>query len=617
MPILALPDHLVNQIAAGEVVERPSSVLKELMENALDAGATHISVDVTEGGIKRLKVRDDGCGISQEELPMAVSRHATSKIASLDDLMNVSSLGFRGEALPSIASVSRLSIASRTADHDHGFEIEVLNGECTEPAPLPHPCGTTIDVNDLFFNVPARRKFLRTARTEYSHLEQVFVRIALSNFNVAFTLTHNGRVTRNLPMASTRESQEKRLADLISNEFVEQCFHIENHSSTFKLNGWIAVPTFSRSQADRQYFFLNGRMIRDKVISHAVRLGYQDVLFHGRHPAYVLSLTMDPAKVDVNAHPAKMEVRFRDSRAVHEFVFRTVEQALSKTTPGSGVDPVPAQPQALTSGYSGRYQGGQQGGQHGGAYAAQSLPLHARGPGGDAEQMYRALTPSFTADATADASADARALPTSESPIDFSAEDELPLGLAIAQLHSIYVVAQNKAGLVLVDMHAAHERINYERLKREYEAGGVSSQALLFPIALSVSTREADFVDQQTDEFKSLGFEIDRAGPEQVTIRAVPLVLEGSNAEAMVLDVLADLVADGDSSRIRHEVNEVLSTMACHGSIRANRKLTIEEMNSLLRTMEETERADQCNHGRPTWTQLSIVELDRLFLRGR
>ncbi len=601
MPILALPDHLVNQIAAGEVVERPSSVLKELMENALDAGASQITVDVTEGGTKRIKIRDDGCGIAPEELPMAVSRHATSKISTLDDLINVSSLGFRGEALPSIASVSRLSIASRTDDHDHGFEIEVVNGECSEPAPLPHPAGTTIDVQDLFYNVPARRKFLRTARTEYSHLEQVFIRIALSNFDVAFTLTHNGRVTRNLPMANTRESQEKRLANLISNEFVEQCFYIENHSSTMQLRGWIAVPTFSRSQADRQYFFLNGRMIRDKVISHAVRLGYQDVLFHGRHPAYVLALHMDPSKVDVNAHPAKMEVRFRDSRAVHEFVFRTVEQALSKTRPGSGVDPVPAQPQVLTHD------------PRGGAYPARSLPLHEN-RGVDSRLAYDAFTQPYQSTVT-DASQPAQAI--AETPVMMDPEDDLPLGLAIAQLHSIYVVAQNKAGLVLVDMHAAHERINYERLKQEHEAGGVSSQALLFPITLAVSQREADFVDQQSGEFKSLGFEIDRAGPERVTIRAVPQVLENANGEELVLDVLADLVADGGSARIKSEVNEVLSTMACHGSIRANRKLTIEEMNALLRTMEETERADQCNHGRPTWTQLSIAELDRLFLRGR
>ncbi len=601
MPILALPDHLVNQIAAGEVVERPSSVVKELMENALDAGATHVSVEVTEGGIKRIRIRDDGCGISPDELPLAVSRHATSKIASLEDLINVTSLGFRGEALPSIGSVSRLGVASRTADQDHGYEIEVINGDCSEPAPVPHPCGTTIDVQDLFYNVPARRKFLRTAKTEYSHVEQVFIRIALSNFDVAFTLAHNGRVTRNLPMASTRETQEKRIADLLGNEFVEQCFYIENHSSTLRLSGWIAVPTFSRSRADRQYFFLNGRMIRDKVISHGVRLGYQDVLFHGRHPAYVLALDMDPSKVDVNAHPAKMEVRFRDSRAVHEFVFRTVEQALAQTRPGSGIDPVPAQPQALAHD------------RLGGAYESRSLPLHQRG-GGDSQEVYRALTQPFVSGGSNDVVGDTF---RPQSDVVFDEQDDLPLGVAIAQLHAIYILAQNKAGLVLVDMHAAHERINYERLKTEHAAGGVQSQALLFPITFAVSAQEAECVEKQADEFRTLGFELDRAGPERVTIRAVPLVLEGSNAEELVLDVLADLVADGDKARIHHEVNEVLSTMACHGSVRANRKLTLDEMNALLRTMEQTERADQCNHGRPTWTQLSIADLDRLFLRGR
>ncbi|MEM7083647.1 MAG: DNA mismatch repair endonuclease MutL [Pseudomonadota bacterium] len=601
MPILALPDHLVNQIAAGEVVERPASVLKELMENALDAGATHVSVDVVEGGIKRLKVRDDGSGIAPDELPMAVARHATSKIATLDDLINVSSLGFRGEALPSIASVSRLNIASRTSDYDHGFEISVRNGECSDPAPLPHPAGTTIDVQDLFYNVPARRKFLRTVKTEYSHIEQVFTRVALSNFPVAFTLTHNGRVTRNLPMATTREAMEKRLATLIGDEFVEQCFHIENHSSTLRLSGWIAVPTFSRSQADRQYFFLNGRMIRDKVISHAVRLGYQDVLFHGRHPAYVLSLTLDPSKVDVNAHPTKMEVRFRDSRAVHEFVFRTVEQALSKTRPGSGVDPVQANPRALTHDVSGM------------AYTTGALSLRPGGSVADSRDFYRQMTSADIANAIGDE----RASGERRSPAVLDADDDMPLGVALAQLHAIYILAQNQQGLVVVDMHAAHERITYERLKKQHEQGGVASQALLFPLSVSVSLQEADFVENELLEFKSLGFDIDRSGPEQVTLRAVPLVLEGSNAEALVRDVLADLVAEGSSGRLRQEINDVLSTMACHGSVRANRKLTIDEMNALLRTMEETERADQCNHGRPTWTQLSIHDLDRLFLRGR
>lgn len=620
MPIQALPDHLVNQIAAGEVVERPAAVLKELMENALDAGAHSVRVDVAEGGVRRIRVRDDGQGIPAEELKLAVSRHATSKIASLDDLINVHTLGFRGEALPSIAAVSRLSLSSRTAADDHGYQVQVSSGECSEPAPVPHPPGTTVEVNDLFFNVPARRKFLRTAKTEFSHLDQVFVRIALSHFDVAFSLTHNGRTTRELPAATTREAQEKRIADLLGSEFIEHCLHLVKETESFTLRGWIAVPTYSRAQADRQYFFLNGRMIRDKVIAHAAKLGYQDVLFHGRQPAYVLYLTMNPGAVDVNAHPAKTEVRFRDSRSVHSFVHRTIEQTLAQTRPGGAQsDAVLEQDLGVTSHAIGQAQpSGVTAWMNDtpssvpdrrdiGAYGRVNLPFNPAKSmdGGDSDAVYRALT------RTQDAAN------LGDEVNDDGATTDMPLGVALAQLHGIYILAQNQSGLIVVDMHAAHERINYEKLKSQMAEGGVQSQALLFPMQLAVSEAEADFVDSQAEEFARLGVELERAGPESVTIRAVPLLLEGADARELVLDVLADLVANFSSQRIEQEINDVLSTMACHGSVRANRKLTLEEMNALLRTMEQTERADQCNHGRPTWAQMTVPELDRLFLRGR
>ncbi|NNF15538.1 MAG: DNA mismatch repair endonuclease MutL [Gammaproteobacteria bacterium] len=610
MPIKALPDHLVNQIAAGEVVERPASVLKELMENALDAGANLVRVEISDGGARRIRVRDNGCGIPAQELAIAVARHATSKISTLEDLAQVRSLGFRGEALPSIASVSRLTLESRTAAQEHGHQIVLEGGAAGEPKPVPLPMGTSVDVMDLFYNVPARRKFLRTAKTEFKHLDQVFQRMALSHFEVAFTLSHNGRTVRELPAATTREQQEKRIADILGNEFLNNCFYIENQTSALQLHGWIAAPTFSRAQADRQYFFLNGRMIRDKVISHAVRLGYQDVLFHGRHPAYVLYLQMDPARVDVNAHPAKLEVRFRDSRAIHDYVFRTIERALRQTRPGgdpgggAGVEPGDGLQHAPPVEHHGQLATAQSAATTG-MYTGQQLPFYSRERVRDGEAVYRALTREL----------DQQLPPPAASPN--SRDGQQPLGVALAQLHSIYVLAQNASGLVIVDMHAAHERINYERMKKEYAHGGLQSQALLLPITLAVSEAEADLVEQRGAEFQLLGFELDRSGPESVVIRAIPLILDKADARELVLDVLADLAADGDHRRIEHEINEVLATMACHGSVRANRRLTLDEMNALLRTMEKTERADQCNHGRPTWIQMGIEDLDRLFLRGR
>lgn len=601
MSIQTLPDHLVNQIAAGEVIERPASVLKELLENSLDAGSTDIQVEVVEGGLRRLRVRDNGAGITRDELVLALGRHATSKISELEDLERIATLGFRGEALPSIASVSRMRLASRTASDEHGYEVVVEGGVFEPVAPVPHPPGTTVDVKDLFYNVPARRKFMRTTRTEFNHLDQIFVRIALSHFETAFTLTHNGRVIHQCAVADSREKKEKRIASLLGDEFIGNCFHLRNDTNTLTLHGWAALPTFSRSQADRQYFFLNGRMVRDKVISHAVRLGYQDVLFHGRHPAYVLYLELDPAKVDVNAHPTKMEVRFRDSRAVHEFIFRTLEKTLSETRPGGMQDALTSE---LTAGR--RLES-----MHQTVYTSQHLPLAGYANTEQTMAAYAALRGDSVR------SEDVASYNAATSPESDGHAADWPLGTAVAQLHGIYILAQNASGMVIVDMHAAHERISYEQMKSQYAHGGIQTQALLFPVAVAVSSREADLVDVQSEEFQQLGFDIDRSGPEQVTVRATPSILGQADSSALVSDVLADLAGDGDHRRIEQEINEVLSTMACHGSVRANRKLTLDEMNALLRQMEKTDRADQCNHGRPTWTQVSIEELDRLFLRGR
>ncbi len=594
MPIRQLPSTLINQIAAGEVVERPASVVKELMENSLDAGATRIEVTVEEGGTRRLCVRDNGQGIPADELPLAIARHATSKIASLGDLASVTSLGFRGEALPSIASVSHFTITSRTASSDTGVRLVVEGGRASEPRPAAHAVGTTVDVRDLFFNVPARRKFLRTPKTEFGHLEKVFKRIALSHFDRGFRLTHGSRQVADLPPAPDREARERRVADLLGPEFMANCLHLEHSAAGLTLNGWLALPTYSRSQADRQYFYVNRRMIRDKVISHAVRLGYQDVLFHGRHPAYVLFLDMDPRGVDVNAHPSKTEVRFRDSRTVHDFVFRTIEQLLATT---ASERPAPTAVEAP-------------------AFAASSRPLPLRV--GDHVQAYERLheaPPPMPPDIPPQS--ERRAHPPAFEPTAGADEDDMPLGTAIAQLHSIYVLAQNRRGLIVVDMHAAHERITYEQMKKQVADGSLASQPLLIPIVMRVASSEADSVEQHKGDFARLGFELDRSGPEAVTVRAVPVLLQDVDAEALVRDVLADVAEHGRSARIERRIDELLATMACHGSIRANRSLTIDEMNALLRTMEVTPRADQCNHGRPTWTALSMQELDRLFLRGQ
>ena len=592
MRIHNLPSQLINQIAAGEVVERPASVIKELVENSLDAGATRIDVDIEQGGLRLMRVRDNGHGIHPDDLVLALSRHATSKIATLEDLEQVVSMGFRGEALPSIASVSRFTLTSHGRDSDQAWRIDSDGATVSAAAPAAHPIGTTIEVHDLFFNTPARRKFLRSEKTEFGHVEEMVRRIALSRFDVEFNLRHNERAVCRLRGGQQISDSEQRVAELCGAEFLANAFRIEHAAAGLRLHGWIAAPTFSRSQPDRQYFFVNGRMVRDKLAGHAVRQAYHDVLYHGRHPAFVLYFELDPARVDVNAHPAKSEVRFRDSRLVHDFLFHTVHEALAaaragnaEVAPPTALTAAPNSPQAFQTGAN--YGGGQQ----------HAIDLSVR------EQMhtYAALHPAPGASIT---------------PITEQAAVP-PLGYALAQLHGIYILAENAAGLVLVDMHAAHERITYERLKAAQGGASMQAQPLLVPVSVAVSAREADAAETQVEWFAQLGFEIDRTGPQQLRVRQVPALLAQADIPSLLRDVLADLLTHGSSVRVAEAQNELLSTMACHGSVRANRRLTLPEMNALLRDMEHTERSGQCNHGRPTWRQMSIEELDRLFLRGR
>ncbi len=594
MPIRQLPGHLVNQIAAGEVVERPASVVKELVENSLDAGAHNITIDIVAGGTKLLRVRDDGQGIARDELALALARHATSKIASLEDLEAVASLGFRGEALPSIGSVARLTLTSRTADDDNAWQLRADNGVISEPRPAAHPVGTTVEVEDLFYNTPARRKFLRTERTEFGHIDKWIRRLAMARADVAFTVTHNRRTVLSVPAAVDEAAELERIGKLVGDAFATQTLYVNREAEDLALRGWLALPTFNRSQPDLQHWFVNGRSIADKTLAHAARHAYRDVLFHGRYPAYVLFLSMDPAGVDANAHPAKHEVRFRDARRVHGIVSQTLEQALAGTTPGAHAHS-PARVAAPQP-----------------AFGQASMSLGQRSTGADAVAdslaAYRALTDSPD-------SAEARAHPhPAPQP---AAADTPPLGFAVAQLAGIYILAENAAGLIVVDMHAAHERVLYERLKKSFAERELTRQPLLVPSSIAVAEREADIAEEYRDVFLRLGLVLDRGGPTSLVVREMPALLKQADAEALVRDVLADLADSGSSSRVDEICDEILATMACHHSVRANRNLTLPEMNALLREMEATERADQCNHGRPTWTAVSLAELDRLFLRGQ
>lgn len=585
MPIQQLPNHLINQIAAGEVVERPASVVKELIENSFDAGAQSITVDIIAGGQKLIRIRDDGSGIPKNEIPLALARHATSKISSLDDLESVVSLGFRGEALPSIASVSRLTLCARVADADSAWQLEVNDGELGDLQPAAHPIGCTVEIHDLFFNTPARRKFLRTERTEFGHIDKWIRRLALARADVAFSVSHNGRSVLELAAAKDRDARLERVSKICGESLASQAVYLEREADGIALSGWIVLPTFNRSQPDQQFWFVNGRSITDRTLSHAVRHAYRDVLFHGRYPAYVLYLSMDPSGVDANAHPAKHEIRFRDGRRVHGIVSQAVEFALKDTKPGGhDINPVPSDVLDRKIFYQSAMPLGRQNGR---AAVQESLAA------------YRTLT------------GDGVPRPAMD------AEEYPPLGLAIAQLGGVYILAENADGLVVVDMHAAHERITYEKLKQAFDREDVVSQPLLVPVSIAVSDKEAAMAEDASAVFSRLGLSVDRSGPTQLLIREIPALLKQADAEALVRDVLSDLAADGQSNRVEESCHDILSSMACHHSIRANRSLTIAEMNALLREMEVTDRADQCNHGRPTWTALSMADFDRLFLRGQ
>lgn len=592
--IRPLSPELVNQIAAGEVIERPASVVKELAENSLDAGARRIEIEIEQGGMRLIRIRDDGAGIAADELPLALAPHATSKIASFDDLTRVASMGFRGEALASIASVSRMSITSRRAADVQGARIEDGGAK-----PAAHPVGTSVEVRDLFHAVPARRKFLRSERTEFGHIDELVRSLALARPAVEFRLLHNGKPVRMLKPAADEAAQLQRAGELLGETFARQCLRIEHAAAGLRLSGWIGLPTASRAQADQQYFHVNGRLVRDKSVAHAVRQAYEDVLYHGRHPAFVLFLELDPAAVDVNVHPAKREVRFRDARLVHDFLYHALHGAVAHTRAGENLA-TPASTQASVPTLAGA-------GAPGLGYPAAPFRQFGLGVRETPADPYAALL------GRRDGGAPAEPLRMPEP----EAGEAPPLGYALAQLAGIYILAENAQGLVLVDMHAAHERVTYEKLKAARDANQVRSQHLLVPEAIAVSEREAAAAEEHAETLAAYGLELDRSGPRQVTARRIPALLDGADAAQLARDVLAELAEHGDSRRLEALQNELLSTLACHGSVRAHRRLTIPEMNALLREMEATERSGQCNHGRPTWTQLSVAELDKLFLRGR
>lgn len=619
-----LSQRLANQIAAGEVVERPASVVKELMENSLDAGASRLEIEVEQGGMKQIKIKDDGLGIHKQDLELALSRHATSKITDLEDLENIASLGFRGEALASISSVSRLTMTSKADDDvtagsgdNSGWKV-VAEGQEMDVilSPAAHSRGTTLEVRDLFFNTPARKKFLKTEKTEFSRIDEILKRIALSRFDVQFSLTHNQRAIRKLLPAKSDQEKQRRVALVCGPAFVESSVFVEMEGQGLRLWGWVSLPTFSRSQADLQYFYVNGRIIRDKLVTHAVKQAYRDVLFHGRHPAYVLYLELAPSTVDVNVHPTKHEVRFRDSRLVHDFLFSSLHKALAELRPADRLAD-----NVQNNGKESDPFADKRSDNAAGNFAASSDSNFAVGNFSDQNSLSLAETTSNNYSYR----------PNSGQPAVGAIQSQLenfakltagdaevpPLGYAIAQLHGIYILAQNKEGLITVDMHAAHERITYERMKTACQNEELKMQPLLVPLSIAVSQSEADCTETEQGALLSIGIELERAAAESIVVRQVPSILRNANIEQLVRDVLSDVLEYGSSDRIQAHQDELLSTMACHGSVRANRHLTIPEMNALLRDMEATERSGQCNHGRPTWVYQSLDELDKLFLRGQ
>ena len=610
--IKLLPELLINQIAAGEVVERPAAALKELLENSLDAGATRIDIELLQGGVKRIRVADNGHGIAAADLPLAFARHATSKIRTLDDLERVASLGFRGEALASLAAISRLSVLTRQASAAHATRIEAVGGEMSPAEPGALEMGTVVTAEDLFFNTPARRKFLKTDSTEFGHCEDAAMRVALSVPGVAISLSHNGRRV----WAFTAGDATARLTAALGNEFVAAATTIEEAAGSCRINGWAGLPRYSRATRDQQYLFVNGRFVRDKLLTHAVREAYADVLHGHRHPAYVLFLTLDPAQVDVNVHPSKTEVRFREGRAVHQFVFHALNKLLARPTSSSATpsaDPANwvlsrvAVPSASGTGdcrtaLPRPWQGAQQT-TFGALSVHEPNAYYERLRGESAGQSVFGGVQSLDAVAREAAASIGADLPM--------------LGFALAQLHGIYILAQNKQGLVLIDMHAAHERIVYEKLKQALDLNQLASQPLIAPIAVALGERDMGLAEEHRAFFAKLGFDLAPLSARELAIRAVPALLPSLDAAAMLRELLSDLAEHGATRALTERRDEILSTMACHTAVRANRMLTLPEMNALLRQMEETDRSGQCNHGRPTWYQFSIADLDKLFMRGR
>jgi DNA mismatch repair protein MutL len=607
-----LETQLANQIAAGEVVERPASVIKELLENAIDAGATQIDITIEEGGIGLLQVRDNGSGIHPDDLPLALARHATSKIQGLDDLDAVSSLGFRGEALASIASVSRLSLTSSADDSGLGWCVQSEGRDMVATVtPANHARGTTVTVRDIFFNTPARRKFLKSGPTEFGHIEEVIKRLSLANFHVGLQLQHNGARRWQFKPALTELEQLRRVSVLCGLPFIENAIPIDVEVTGLQLSGWLGSPSMARGQADMQYFYVNGRVVRDKVVSHAIRTAYRDVLAPNRHPAFVLFLQLDPSSVDVNVHPTKHEVRFREQRWVHEFLARSIHRGLA----GLKTEHYSALPSTSTPVLNP-------------ATLPQAISVQTTQP---TEQNYLVLPSagynqnyrvgvqhsSQAQDSIADYLAPLRDAIIQPNNVLPTANLMPPLGYALAQLHGIYVLAQNEHGLVIVDMHAAHERLMYERLKIAWQTGRLASQPLLIGQTVAVSRAEAELSEQAQAWFQQLGFDVDRIGEEAVVVRAIPALLHKADLSGLIRDILADFRTHGQSQRVEEAINELFSSMACHGAVRANRALSLPEMNALLRDMEATEFSSQCNHGRPTWRQFSVAELDKLFWRGR
>lgn len=608
--IESLPSHLADQIAAGEVVERPASVVKELLENALDSGATQIDIIIEQGGTQRIEVIDNGCGIPKAELVLAVSRHATSKIKTVEDLSAVATLGFRGEALASISSVSRFEIISRIDGDSAAWQLKAEGeGQWGPLTPVAGRQGTTVKVEDLFFNTPARKRFLRSPQTEFSHIDQLAKRVMLSRPQVGFKLVHNGRTVRQVMPVTDERSRNKRLAQLLGQSFVEQSLEIGFEAQDIRLHGWAGLPTFNRSQGDMQYLFVNGRIVRDRTLSYAVKQAYADVLYHGRHPAYLLFLEIPAALVDVNVHPAKYEVRFANGRWVYDFLRRSVRDAVAKplnAQHGSGRSLV-SESERNVSLQPQNVPGAANTGE-----ADRQASMQFQAPAKTAQTFYPEYAVSKGLDKVAEALG-----PVYESLGTEEGEQEHRLGYAKMQLHGVFILAENRQGLVLVDMHAAHERVVYERLKVQWQQHKLVSQPLLVPVVIALEQGQIATWREYADWFERLGFQLEAMGPEQLKVTAVPAILAKSNVVGLVEDILADLGVAGDSEQVEQRINHILSTMACHGSVRANRQLTIEEMNALLREMERTERSDQCNHGRPTWVQLSMEQLDGLFMRGQ